>query len=1022
MADMRISLKLDASTSGAEALKALITDLTKIELAAKRSAQEIKSSASATNSMNSRGLFATAARFVEIHMAADLIRTAVTAIPKALAAVVTEGIRVSAEFESIKFGIASVINAQLDLANSSGRQLEGAEKYNAALELSEAWFKRIRIAAVMTQATTEQLSRNFQTGVSVAAGQGITDLEKVFKLTVAITNAATAMNVNMAQVPVAIRAVLTGREATHNVVARTLGITLAQINAWKAEGTLVENLEKRLTPFSEAAEKSARSFKVLSSNMLEAFQILSSDMMSGAFKEIQGAMNKYFWDLFDFKNMSLQSRFQPLVDAFNGAFTEVGVFIASTIDQIMTALDRITLWIKENPQTMDELRSAWASLLKEISGVIGQIGESTGAFAKASAGSGALAVLLKALALAFAGLSDGIRITFDVLAVYFTAILHFLTSIVDAVTLGLIPAVGKFRQKMWEMLKDNFFDIFGKTSYQKALDSMDQLDGKFKDMRGTIDSVTDAKDRMDEKIAGTGARNKGNRDENNFDARDFLNKQKQMPIVTGAAWGPMAKPTASNSTAMTGAKEQFAALLKLARDYNAQQVKINDDLFKGMEISVNEYYDTRKKLAQDLLSVELELLTQEKAAIEAEAKSTKDFAKAKNELAKIDAEMALLKQKQAGADEKLERDRLVALEKYRDEIFKIKEQIANTTGSKLDLIAVDDLVYVRLKQSIEKIMQEDVPDIGLLDRLLQAEKAKMNMERFVRDYRNNLETMNLGISAVDQDKSTGKIGPTTATSRKLEIYRTMIPVLEEIYKKEQQIAEANPDSPELVTQAEKTKLELDSLNNSMSLMSDRWSELKRTGADALANGIVTFLNDISDGTQDVADSFRQLALSVVSSLHQMLTKMLAVKMMESMMKVFGGGNSYGQAIGAAAGALAGNAEGGLITGPGTGTSDSIIRRLSNGEYVIRAAAVRSLGLPFLDALNGMKSRPTYAFAGGGPVGPVAGIGGDFTHTMNIGLDRGLILEVLESPEATKINARQMGKNPRRFNQALGSRR
>ena len=46
-----------------------------------------------------------------------------------------------------------------------------------------------------------------------------------------------------------------------------------------------------------------------------------------------------------------------------------------------------------------------------------------------------------------------------------------------------------------------------------------------------------------------------------------------------------------------------------------------------------------------------------------------------------------------------------------------------------------------------------------------------------------------------------------------------------------------------------------------------------------------------------------------------------------------------------------HATGGLITGPGTGTSDDIPARLSNGEYVIRAAAVKQYGVDFLDALN-----------------------------------------------------------------------
>lgn len=47
----------------------------------------------------------------------------------------------------------------------------------------------------------------------------------------------------------------------------------------------------------------------------------------------------------------------------------------------------------------------------------------------------------------------------------------------------------------------------------------------------------------------------------------------------------------------------------------------------------------------------------------------------------------------------------------------------------------------------------------------------------------------------------------------------------------------------------------------------------------------------------------------------------------------------------------GEANGGLIRGPGTGTSDSIPRMLSNGEFVIRAASVRKFGVGLFESLN-----------------------------------------------------------------------
>ncbi|WP_250483305.1 phage tail length tape measure family protein [Caballeronia sp. GaOx3] len=65
--------------------------------------------------------------------------------------------------------------------------------------------------------------------------------------------------------------------------------------------------------------------------------------------------------------------------------------------------------------------------------------------------------------------------------------------------------------------------------------------------------------------------------------------------------------------------------------------------------------------------------------------------------------------------------------------------------------------------------------------------------------------------------------------------------------------------------------------------------------------------------------------------------------------------------------LAGHAQGGLIAGPGTGTSDSIPTMLSNGEYVVNAASARQHHA-LLDAIN---SNHLSHFASGGPVGASA---------------------------------------------------
>jgi hypothetical protein len=70
--------------------------------------------------------------------------------------------------------------------------------------------------------------------------------------------------------------------------------------------------------------------------------------------------------------------------------------------------------------------------------------------------------------------------------------------------------------------------------------------------------------------------------------------------------------------------------------------------------------------------------------------------------------------------------------------------------------------------------------------------------------------------------------------------------------------------------------------------------------------------------------------------------------------------SYRRIEGSGGRDVAGHAEGGLIRGPGTGTSDSIVRRVSDGEYVIRAAAVKRIGTKALDAMNNGGAMPAPA--------------------------------------------------------------
>lgn len=112
--------------------------------------------------------------------------------------------------------------------------------------------------------------------------------------------------------------------------------------------------------------------------------------------------------------------------------------------------------------------------------------------------------------------------------------------------------------------------------------------------------------------------------------------------------------------------------------------------------------------------------------------------------------------------------------------------------------------------------------------------------------------------------------------------------------------------------------------------------------DQITNHMTDAFMSISAGTERAEEAFKKMAMAIIRDLQRMAIQAAITN------ALFPGGGL--------AGAVQGFASGGLVTGPGTGTSDSIPARLSNGEFVVRASAVKSVGVGFLNAINALGSR------------------------------------------------------------------
>ncbi|MFL9883118.1 phage tail length tape measure family protein [Paraburkholderia agricolaris] len=154
--------------------------------------------------------------------------------------------------------------------------------------------------------------------------------------------------------------------------------------------------------------------------------------------------------------------------------------------------------------------------------------------------------------------------------------------------------------------------------------------------------------------------------------------------------------------------------------------------------------------------------------------------------------------------------------------------------------------------------------------------------------------------------------------------------------------------------------------------------------DAGRDAFRGLFQDIAEGTKTPAQAVKSMVASMLGSLAQLFANKAYTSLLGTLFdglsaSAGGTGNSaYGFTMGSSiqgSGSLYGvgagifRAGGGLVSGPGTSTSDSILAHLSDGEYVVKASAVAQPGvLSLLESINSGGGGSRNRFALGGYVG------------------------------------------------------
>lgn len=349
---------------------------------------------------------------------------------------------------------------------------------------------------------------------------------------------------------------------------------------------------------------------------------------------------------------------------------------------------------------------------------------------------------------------------------------------------------------------------------------------------------------------------------------------------------------------------------------------------------------------------------------------------------------------------------------------------------------------VRLKLSMEwKDLLADLErqgneaGINLIEGLIQVESARARfkeLERIVSAAQQGLQDQ---INRIDLEVETGGIHPEEGRRKTVAAYRDLRSeiglLLPELQSLSQEIQ--NPEDQAAVNRLIALYEEL---GLTIASLEDEWKEFRTAVESAAVDTLARHMSDAIAESESLGDALNKLILSgdalrsMLASLAQAIVevtaRMIAQKAVESAsFALFGAAGGGLVPAFAGGGRVRGYAPGGPIRGPGGPTDDKILARLSAGEYVVRAAAVRKYGVDFMRAINRglLPAQVTdiRRFARGGMVteSGASSVGRDFHGELTVGLSPGLVMDQMDSSDGERLVMKIISKNRRGIRSSLG---
>lgn len=538
------------------------------------------------------------------------------------------------------------------------------------------------------------------------------------------------------------------------------------------------------------------------------------------------------------------------------------------------------------------------------------------------------------------------------------------------------------------------------------------------------------------------------------------------------------RDTASAQAAWMQAR--LDAEFTLLKDGLRRQQTALDAALEDRLVSVRDYYARKTALEQQELDAEIARTQQALARsrqLASGGKSEEERLRGKAEVARLEAELIALNNKRADVEQSNARAAAKAERELADALAAAREELAQLTGT--------DTAEQR-RAAIERSVRDlrarlaaegDADGVSVIDRLIDVKAAQANLEAIEAQWRQVTERLRNAQEGIQIQQQAGLLTEAQARQQIVALQRDSAAEMARLLPAMEQAAQAI--GPEAVLRVAAWRNELTRTRLVTDELAPVWNRIGEAFGQAvqgIVSGAQSLREALSNIFRSIADAFLQeMVLKPFQQWVAMQARMLAIKLgllqqeqaaenaaaaqsvatkqAEAAAKVSanaaeaGSGAAASQAaipvVGpglaiaamvamvAAVMALLGNikkfAAGGYVTGPGTSTSDSIPARLSAGEYVVRAAAVQRVGVAFLDAINGLRTPPTWdgqrlAFAAGGlvPQVNVPPAQPQVSQSVRIvnAIDPGVTHDHLQTPAGERVILNIIGRNARAVRAAL----